>query len=76
MFQKLRTRLRDWVDRRLQKEIDRLHAEGLRLKAEVLESTGGAPIRLTPEEHARLDALRKKIDPADLKKIDLLADAE
>jgi hypothetical protein len=42
----------------------------------VLESNGGAPIRLTAEERRRLDALRKEIAPEILKKIELLADAE
>ncbi len=48
----------------------------MKLKAEVLKSNGGQPIRLSPEEHQRLNALRKKIDPEVLKRIDLLADAE
>ena len=34
------------------------------------------PIVLTPEEHARLNELRKGIDPEVLKRIDVLADAE
>ena len=48
----------------------------MKLKAEVLKSNGAQPIRLSPEEHQRLNALRKKIDPEVLKRIDLLADAE
>jgi hypothetical protein len=54
----------------------RLLEEGRRLKAQVLESNGGAPIRLTAEERRRLDKLREGLDPEILKKIDLLADAE
>jgi hypothetical protein len=46
-----------------QKKIERLLEEGRRLKAQVLESNGGAPIRLTTEERRRLDAMRKGIDP-------------
>ena len=65
-----------WVDRYQQREIERLHAELVRLKAEVLQSNGGQPIRLLPEAHQRLNELRKKIDPEVLKRIDLLADAE
>jgi hypothetical protein len=53
-----------------------LHAEALRLKAEVLKMTGEPRIRLTPEQHQRLDALRRKIDPEALKRIDVLSDAE
>ena len=65
-----------WADRYQQREIERLHAELVRLKAEVLQSNGGQPIRLPPEAHQRLNELRKKIDPEVLKRIDLLADAE
>jgi len=36
----------------------------------------GKPIVLSPEEHERLNELRKKIDPEVLKRIDVLADAE
>ncbi len=72
----LKQRLFDWVDRHQQREIERLHAELVRLKAEVLSSNGGQPIRLSPEAHQRLNEMRKKIDPEVLKRIDLLADAE
>jgi hypothetical protein len=72
----LKQRLFDWVDRHQQREIERLHAELVRLKAEVLKHNGGQPIRLSPEEHQRLNELRQKIDPEVLKRIDLLADAE
>jgi hypothetical protein len=76
MFQWFRIRLQAWAHRIADKEIARLMDEGRRLKAQVLESNGGAPIRLTAEQHRRLDAMRKNIDPEVLKKIDLLADAE
>ena len=76
MFKWFRTRLQEWASRVQQKKIERLLEEGRRLKAQVLESNGGAPIRLTAEERRRLDAMRKEIDPEILKKIDLLADAE
>ena len=76
MFKWFRTRFQEWVSRVQQKEIERLLAEGRRLKAQVLERNGGAPIRLTAEQRDRLDSMRKKIDPEILKKIDLLADAE
>ncbi len=72
----LKQRLVDWAVRVQQREIDRRHAEAVRLKAEVLKSNGGKPIRLTPEEHQRLNELREKIDPEVLKRIDVLADAE
>ena len=76
MFQWLKQRLFDWAGREQQREIERLHAELVRLKAEVLKNNGGQPIRLSPEAHQRLNELRKKIDPKVLKRIDLLADAE
>ena len=58
------------------KEVERLLEETRRLKAQVLASNPGQPIRLTSEERRWLDALRKSIDPDILKNIDLLADAE
>lgn len=76
MFKWFRTRLQEWASRVQQKETEKLLEEGRRLKAQVLESHGGAPIQLTAEARCRLDALRKEIDPEILKKIDLLADAE
>ncbi len=76
MFKWLKQRFYDWAGREQQREIERLHAKLVKLKAEVLKSNGGQPIRLSPEEHQRLNELRKKIDPEVLKRIDLLADAE
>ena len=72
----LKRRLFDWADRYQQREIERLHAELVRLKAEALQSNDGQPIRLSPEAHQRLNEMRKKIDPEVLKRIDLLSDAE
>ena len=76
MFAWLKKRLVDWADRYQKREIERLHAEGLRLKAELLKINGGQPIRLTPEERQRLNELRKNIDPERLKQINVLLDAE
>ncbi len=76
MIKWLKQRCTNWVGRQLQRKIDRQHAELVRLKAEVLKSNGGKPIRLSPEDHQRLNELRKNIDPEVLKRIDLLADAE
>ena len=76
MFTWIRTRLQGWAHRVQQKEIERLIEEARRLKAQVLASNGGKPIRLTLEQRRRLEAMRKRIDPEVLKHIDLLADAE
>jgi hypothetical protein len=76
MFGWIRTRLQGWAHRVQQKETERLIEENRRLKAQLLESNGGKPIRLTPEERHRLEVMRKRIDPEVLKHIDLLADAE
>ena len=76
MFQWLKQQLFDWAGREQQLEIERLQAELVGLKAEVLENNGGQPIRLSLEAHQRLNELRKKIDPEVLKRIDLLADAK
>jgi hypothetical protein len=76
MFKWFRRRLQEWARRVQQKRIEKLLEETRRLKAQVLESNAGEPIRLTSEERRRLDALRKSIDPDVLKNIDLLADAE
>ena len=76
MIKWLKQRCTNWVGRQLQRKIDRQHAELVRLKAEVLKSNGGKPIRLSPEDHQRLNELRKNIDPEVLKRFDLLADAE
>ena len=72
----LKQRLSTWVGRQQQREIERLHAELVKLKAEVLQSNGGRPIRLSPAQHRRLNELRQKIDPEIPRRIDLLADAE
>ena len=58
------------------REIERLHAKNLRLKAEVLKATGEERIRLMPEARQRLDELRKDLDPEVLRRIDVLSDAK
>ena len=70
MFKWFRTRLQEWARRVQQKKVERLLEETRRLKAQVLESNAGQPIRLTSQERRRLDALRKSIDPDVLKNID------
>jgi hypothetical protein len=76
MFEWFRTRLQEWARRVQQRKIERPLEKTRRLKAQLRESNGGEPIRLTAEERRRLDDLRKRIDPEILKKIDLLADVE
>jgi hypothetical protein len=76
MYRWLKQHFVDWAVRVQQKEIDRLHAEAVRLKAEVLKSNGGKPIILTPEEQQRLDELKKGIDPDVLKRIDVITNDE
>lgn len=56
--------------------IERLTTEILELKADVMRRNGGRPIRLSPQQHQRLNQLRKGIDPDVLREIDLLADSE
>jgi hypothetical protein len=75
MFGWIRTRLQGWAHRVQRKEVERLIEENRRLQAQLLASNGGKPIRLTPEQHHRLEVMRKRIDAKVLKHIDLLADA-
>jgi hypothetical protein len=42
------------------------------LKAQLLELNGGKPIKLSPDQRARLEALRKRIDLDRIKEIDVL----
>jgi hypothetical protein len=76
MFKWIRKRLQEWVSSVQQEEIEKLLEVGRRLKAQVLERNGGAPNWRSTEQRDRLDAMRKKIDPEILKRIDLLAHAE
>lgn len=69
-------RLSAWVGRDQQREIDRLYAEPVQRKAAALHSDGGRPIRLSPDQHPRLNELRQKIDPEAVRRIELFADAE
>jgi hypothetical protein len=76
MFGWLKKRLVEWAERYQKREIERLHAEALRLKAEVLKMNGGQPIQLTPEERRLLNEASQGIDPQVLKRISVLSDAE
>jgi len=69
MFRRLKKRLTAWALRQQQREVDRMHAKLVKLKADVLKSNGGEPIRLTPEEHQRLNERRRTIDPETLKRM-------
>jgi hypothetical protein len=55
-----------------QRQIDALLAEARSLKAQLLELNGGKPIKLSPDQRARLEALRKRIDLDRIKEIDVL----
>ncbi|MCE9605515.1 MAG: hypothetical protein K8U03_11530 [Planctomycetia bacterium] len=76
MSGRLQRRFSAWVGRDRQREIERLYAERVRLKADALQSNGDRPIRLSPAQHRWLNVLRQKIDPEALRRIDLLAVAE
>jgi hypothetical protein len=76
MFAWLKNSYSAWADRFLKHEIERLHAESVRLKAEVLAATGEERIRLPPEARKKLDQLRNDLDPEVLRRIDVLSDAE
>jgi hypothetical protein len=58
-----------WVEGCQQREIERLHDEGCRLKEALLELDGGEPIRLSPEQRRLLAEKAKGIDPEVLKQI-------
>ena len=68
MIGRFQRRLAAWVGRYRQREIERLYAELVQRKAAVLQSNGGRPIRLSPDQHRRLNELRQKIDPEVLRK--------
>jgi hypothetical protein len=72
MISWLKRRLVAWLERCLQREIERRHREGCRLKAEVLRQTGQDRIVLSPEERRRLSEKAKGIDREVLKRISLL----
>ena len=71
MFTWLKRWLVAWAERHQQREIERLHEEGCRLKEEVLRLTGGERIRLAPEERRLLTKKAEGIDPQILKQISL-----
>jgi hypothetical protein len=76
MFPWLKARFRKLLEQADEKEIQRLLRERERLRTALIKANGGKPNRLTAEQRARLDALRKKLDPELAKKYDLLADYE
>ena len=65
----LKTWLVAWAERQQQREIERLHQEGCRLKEEVLKLTGGERIPLSPEQRRLLTEMAEGIDPQVLKQI-------
>ncbi len=69
MFKRLKTWLVVWAERYQQREIERLHEEGCRLKEELMELNGGEPIRFSPEQRRLLAEKAKGIDPEVLKQI-------
>jgi hypothetical protein len=62
-------RLIAWVERYQQREIQRLHEQGCRLKEKLLKLTGEQRIVLSPEERQLLWEKAKRIDPQVLKRI-------
>ena len=71
MFTWLKRRLVAWVERYQQREIQRLHEKGCRLREELLKLTGEERLVLSPEERRRLWEKAKRIDPVVLKQISL-----
>jgi len=72
MYHWLKKRLVAWLEGIQQREIERLHRESLRLKAELLELNDGKPIRLTPEQCQLLVEKAKGLDPETLKRISVV----
>lgn len=72
----LKARIQAWAHRVQQREVNRLLAENSRLKTELLDSSDGEPIQLTPAERKRLEKLRKDIDPTALPEFEQLGDSE
>ena len=72
MFTWLKRRLVAWAERCQQREIERLHAEGCRLKEELLKRTGGERISLSPEQRRLLREKAKGIDPEVLNRLSVL----
>ena len=69
MFTRWKRWLVAWAERQQQREIQRLHEEGYRLKAELLRLTGEERIILSPEQRRQLWEKAKRIDPEVLKQI-------
>ena len=76
MFRWFATRWQKLAQRVLEKEIERLLQEREQLRAELFKANGGKPIRLPPEERAKLNALRAKLDPEFVRKHNLIDDFE
>ena len=72
MFHWLKQRFVSWIERLQQQDIERLHRETLRLKAEWMELNDGKPIVLTEEQRRLLREKAKRIDPETLKWIAVL----
>ena len=71
MFTWLKRWFLAWAERHQQREIERLHEEGCRLKEEVLKITGGERIPLSPEQRRLLTEKAQRVDPKVLKQISL-----
>jgi hypothetical protein len=69
MFTRWKRWLVAWAERQQQREIQRLHEEGRRLKEELLRLTGEERITLSPEQRRQLWEKAKHIDPEVLKQI-------
>ena len=69
MFTRWKRWLVAWAERQQQREIQRLHEEGCRLKEELLRLTGEERIILSPEQRRQLWEKAKSIDPEVLKQI-------
>jgi len=72
MFTWLKRWFLAWAERQQQREIERLHEEGRRLKEEVLKITGGGRVPLSPEQRRLLTEKAERIDPKVLRQISLL----
>ena len=69
MFTRWKRWLVAWAERQQQREIQRLHEEGCRLKEELLRLTAEEQIILSPEQRRQLWEKAKRIDPEILKQI-------
>ncbi len=67
------SRVKLWA---LEKERDRLIAEGQRFKAEWRAAHGNKPFRISVSDRRRLDELAKNLDPEWIKRYSIFTDAE